>query len=98
MPKIALAVELPVKPEHRDEFETEVKDHAAKTLAGEAGCLRFDAHASPEDPNLFFIYEVYEDEDALAAHRANPQLSRYRDATDHMVIERRLKQWTVLPE
>ena len=74
MPKIALAVELPVKPEHHDAFEAELKDHAAKTLARENGCLQFDAHISPDDPDLYFIYEVYRDEEALAAHRANPQL------------------------
>lgn len=96
MPKIALAVELPVHPEHRDAFETEVKAHAAKTFADEDGCLQFDVHTSREDPNIFFIYEVYADEDALTAHRANPQLARYRDATEHMVIERRLKELAVL--
>ena len=96
MPRIALAVEIPVLPEHRDAFETELKDHAAKTLAGEEGCVQFDAHASLEDPNLFFIYEVYADENALEAHRASPQLAGYREATADMVIERRLKEWSAL--
>tara|TARA_Y100001934_G_scaffold281047_1_gene389509 strand:+ start:10446 stop:10736 length:291 start_codon:yes stop_codon:yes gene_type:complete len=96
MPKTALCVEIPVHPEHRDSFEAELKDHAAKTLSGEAGCLQFDAHCSPEDPNLFFIYEVYADHDAITAHRANPQLARYREATADMVIERRVKEWSVL--
>ena len=96
MPKTALCVEIPVHPEHRDSFEAELKDHAAKTLSGEAGCLQFDAHCSPEAPNLFFIYEVYADADAITAHRANPQLARYREATADMVIERRVKEWSVL--
>ena len=96
MSKIALAVEIPVKPEHRDAFAAQLSNHAAKTLTGEDGCLQFDAHTSPDDPNLFFIYEVYADEDAMSTHRANPQLARYREATAHMVIERRLKEWTVL--
>ena len=96
MPRIALAVEIPVRSEHRDAFEAELKDHAAKTLAGEEGCMQFDAHASLEDPNLFFIYEVYADEKALEAHRASPQLASYREATADMVIERRLREWSVL--
>ena len=32
----------------------------------------------------------------MATHRANPQLARYREATAHMVIERRLREWFVL--
>ena len=96
MPKIALSVEIPVNPEHRDAFAAQLKGHAAKTLAGEDGCLQFDAHNAPNGANLFFIYEVYADEDAMATHRANPQLARYREATAHMVIERRLREWFVL--
>ena len=96
MPKIALAVEIPVNPEHRDAFAAQLRDHAAKTLAGEDGCLQFDAHTAPDDANLFFIYEVYADEDAIATHRASPQLANYREATTHMVIERRLSEWLVL--
>jgi len=96
MPKIALAVEIPINPEHRDVFAVQLQDHAAKTLAEEEGCLQFDAHTAPNDPNLFFIYEVYADKDAMATHRASPQLARYREATAHMVIERRLSEWFVL--
>ena len=96
MPKIALCVEIPVHPQHRDNFEAELKDHAAKTLSEEAGCLQFDTHCSLEDPNLFFIYEVYADDDAITAQRAYPQLAYYREATADMVIERRVKEWSVL--
>ena len=96
MPKIALCVEIPVHPQHRDNFEAELKDHAAKTLSEEAGCLQFDTHCSLEDPNLFFIYEVYANDDAITLHRANPQLAHYRETTADMVIERRIKEWSLL--
>ena len=96
MPKIALAVEIPVNPEHRDAFATQLRAHAAKTLTEEDGCLQFDTHTAPNDPDLFFIYEVYADEDAMATHRASPQLANYREATAHMVIERHLSEWFVL--
>ena len=96
MSKIALCVEIPVHPKHRDSFKAELEDHAAKTLSGETGCLQFDAHCSLENPNLFFIYEGYADDDAITAHRANPQLAHYREATADMVIERRVKEWSVL--
>jgi autoinducer 2-degrading protein len=96
MSKIALAVEIPVKPEHRVAFERELRDHAAKTHSGEPGCVQFDVHVAADDPNLFFIYEVYADTAALETHRANPQLARYRERTDHMVVDRRRKEWSVI--
>ncbi|MEI7759632.1 MAG: putative quinol monooxygenase [Thermoleophilia bacterium] len=34
----------------------------------EPGCLQYDAHRDPEEPNTFFLFERYADDDALAAH------------------------------
>jgi quinol monooxygenase YgiN len=35
----------------------------------EPGNLFYQAHVSPSDPNVFFIYEQYADEAAFEAHR-----------------------------
>lgn len=35
---------------------------------GEPGCLFYQAHRSPENPSVFFLYEQYEDEGAYHAH------------------------------
>ena len=42
----------------------------------EPGCLRFDLLGDPDDPLVFFAYEVFADAAALQTHRATPQ---YRD-------------------
>jgi quinol monooxygenase YgiN len=34
----------------------------------EPGCLLYQAHRSPDDPNVIFLYEQYEDEAAFQAH------------------------------
>ena len=34
----------------------------------EPGMLLYQAHRDPEDPNVFFFYEQYVDEDAYKAH------------------------------
>jgi quinol monooxygenase YgiN len=38
---------------------------------GEPGCRRYDPSRDPERPGVFFIYEVYDDEAAFAAHEAS---------------------------
>ncbi len=36
---------------------------------GEPGALRFDVLQHEEDPTRFFLYEVYQDKEAFAAHK-----------------------------
>ena len=38
----------------------------------EPGCLQYDGHRDPDDPDRFFLYERYADEAALEAHAASP--------------------------
>ena len=43
----------------------------------ESGCLFYQAHRSPTDPNLFFLYEQYVDEAGYEAHMATPHFEQY---------------------
>jgi quinol monooxygenase YgiN len=43
----------------------------------EAGCLYYQAHRSPDDPRVFFLYEQYVDESGYEAHQATPHFERY---------------------
>lgn len=43
----------------------------------EPGCLFYQAHRSPIDPNLFFLYEQYVDEAGYEAHMATPHFEQY---------------------
>ena len=38
----------------------------------EPGCLQYDAHRDPDDPNAFFLFERYVDQAAFEAHAASP--------------------------
>ena len=97
MSKISLFVQLEVDAAQRQGFIREMNDHAAKTLAGEAGCLQFAVYTSRENENTFLLYEVYADQAALEAHRTNPQLGKFRDATSDMVTSRRIVEGLALP-
>ena len=43
----------------------------------EPWCLYYQAHRSPDDPRLFFLYEQYVDEAGYQAHMATPHFERY---------------------
>lgn len=43
----------------------------------EPGCSFYQAHRSPTDPNLFFLYEQYTDAAGYEAHMATPYFEQY---------------------
>ncbi len=43
----------------------------------EPGCLYYQAHRSPDDPQLFFLYEQYVDQAGYEAHMATPHFEQY---------------------
>jgi quinol monooxygenase YgiN len=43
----------------------------------EPGCLLYQAHRSPDDPNVIFLYEQYADESAYQAHAESEHFRRY---------------------
>ena len=49
----------------------------------------YQAHRSPEDPRLFFLYEQYDDQAALDAHRASEHFARYAAGGLFPIIESR---------
>ncbi len=43
----------------------------------EPGCLFYQAQRSPDDPNVFFLYEQYRDAAGYEAHMASPHFEQY---------------------
>jgi len=76
-----------------DAFTARLLKHAANTLAAEPGCRAFDVHQEAARPTLFFLYEVYDDDDALAAHRRSPHYLQFREDTKDWVVERKWWFW-----
>lgn len=48
-------------------------------LEAEPGCVAYRLHRSVKDPELFFFYELYKDDEALELHRKAPHLAAYRE-------------------
>jgi (4S)-4-hydroxy-5-phosphonooxypentane-2,3-dione isomerase len=54
----------------------------------EPGCLMYMVHRHRTDKRRFFIYEQYEDDKALQAHRDSPHFQRYAVAELPKISER----------
>ncbi len=85
---ICLAVTFVIKPDHEDDaidFFGKLTQHTVK----EAGCRMYLAHRSTTEPRRFFLYEQYDDQAALDAHRAAPHFVQYAKNGLFTVIESR---------
>lgn len=83
---IALIVSLDVLPERLDDFIDAISTNAQRSVTDEPGCLFFDVTQDLGDPHHFVFYELYADEDAVAAHRAAPHFATWRAAADRCVV------------
>lgn len=83
---IALVVSLAVVPGRLDEFVAAIAVNAERTFADEPGCLYFDVTQDVTDDHHFVFYEVYADDDAVAAHRATPHFADWRAAASRCVV------------
>jgi (4S)-4-hydroxy-5-phosphonooxypentane-2,3-dione isomerase len=93
MPLIHTA-HLRVREDAVPQFRARLLRHARTTFDAEPGCHRFDVHQEKGDASLFFLYEVYTDEAALAAHRAAPHYLAFREDVKDWVTERTWWFWT----
>ena len=82
---ICVAVTYVIKPGHEDEaiaLFAKLTEHTRT----EPGCRMYLAHRSTTDPRRFFLYEQYDDQAALDAHRAAPSFRAVRQGrivSDH---------------
>ena len=79
---LAMWVKVRVKPELRARFLEAIEVDALGSERDEAGCLRFNVLQDAADENVYYFYEVYQDEAALDAHRAAPHYAVWRAAAD----------------
>ncbi|MAE80522.1 MAG: hypothetical protein CL695_02940 [Chloroflexi bacterium] len=75
-----LMVRLKVKEDRIDDFIAASIGDARGSVLNEPGCRRFDIVQAADDPTSFAFCEVYNDEDAFAAHTTYPHFKEW-DAT-----------------
>ena len=100
-PKIAIVVEFLIKPGMERDFDAHIRDHAAKTLAEEPGCERFDVlhpvnDDGTPDASRVMLFELYADSAAFDAHRQNPRMPAMAQRSAGMVERRTLHRCEVV--
>jgi autoinducer 2-degrading protein len=83
----AIFVTVKVKPEQRERFLEVIEYDAIHSVQDEPGCVDFNVLQDPSDPDTYYFYEVYRDEEAMAAHRATPHFARWNEASQEVLQE-----------
>ncbi|MBQ8402568.1 MAG: antibiotic biosynthesis monooxygenase [Clostridia bacterium] len=81
---LATVVFVDVKPECVDAF-IEITTYNHENSRREPGNVRFDVLRDNKDPNKFLLYEVYENEDAAAAHKLTEHYNKWRETVAPMM-------------
>jgi autoinducer 2-degrading protein len=79
---LALWVKVKVKPDKREQFLAAIEDDSICSVRDEPGCVRFDVLKDRNEPDTYYFYEVYKDEDGFKAHTEAPHYKRWRAAAD----------------
>ena len=75
---IALIVTINIKAGFKEQFMESMMGDAIGSNNDEPGCLRFDVLQDTEHENRIHLFEVYQDEAAVDAHRAAPHYTKWR--------------------
>ena len=77
---IAVWIKVTVLPDKREEFLRAIEIDALGSERDEPGCIRFNVLRDTSDENVYYVYEVYESEEARAAHRTAPHYQVWKNA------------------
>ena len=102
---ILIVVKQPVRAKYADDFPSLVGDFTAASRT-EPGCISFDWYRSADDPNLWVLIEVFQDEDAGQAHvesahfaAASEQMPRWLAAAPEIIhVEVPGQSWSDVAE
>ena len=89
------AVDFDIVPADREAYLAAITENGAASVK-EPGCKRFDILNLASDPNHFFLYEVYENEEAVKAHRETDHFKKYAATTAKMVAKREARRMSVI--
>ena len=89
------AVYLEINPADMPKYMEAIKENGAASVK-EPGCRVFNIHVSAKDPNHVFLYEVYDNAQALESHRQTAHFKKYAEITKNMVTKRDARPMTAV--
>jgi quinol monooxygenase YgiN len=90
---LAITVRFHIEPLHETAFVERVQRQAKDTLDREVACRQFDVCRNPQNPREFFLYEIYDDEAAFAAHLKTPHFVTFDADTRTWIAEKVVEKW-----
>ncbi|MDA7947036.1 MAG: antibiotic biosynthesis monooxygenase [Hyphomicrobiaceae bacterium] len=85
---IAVIVEFEASPGKADELRDALQTQGRSSLEKEPGCRYFDVCQDPENEHVFFLYELYDDADAVEAHGKTEHYAAFRATIDPLLKSR----------
>ena len=92
----SIIVKTKLKPGKTEEFLAAMLPNAEASVRDEPGCHVFDVLQDRTDSELFWLYEIYEDEAALAAHKLTPHYKASRAVVTDLIAEQSVIKADVL--
>jgi quinol monooxygenase YgiN len=89
---IVILVELEIMPTELDNFKAAIKENAAAWVREEPGCLEFNVVFDKDNPTHAFVFEVYQNAEAVAAHQATSRFKKYRAEAAKRVKSRKFTE------
>lgn len=71
----------------RDAYLAAMLPNARDSVANEPGCLTFDVIQSQDEPDTFYLYEIYTSPDALQTHKQTPHYLNSRPLIADLLVE-----------
>ncbi|MFT4219044.1 MAG: putative quinol monooxygenase [Microbacterium sp.] len=68
-------------------------EHLSPASRTEPGNVYYQAYQSPDEPNVFRIFEVYADEEAFTAHGRSPHFEQWALGTAIPALETRQRDF-----
>lgn len=80
-----IVVKTQLKPGARKAFLDAMLPNAEASVRDEPGCHVFDVLEAREEPDTFYLYEIYADQAALAAHKETPHYASSRAIVNDLI-------------
>ena len=90
---LAIVVEFRIAPAFVEFFARAIVANATASRETEPGCRQFDVCRDPGDPQLFFLYELYDDAAAFGAHMATAHFAAFDARTADWVEQKTVRRY-----
>lgn len=91
-----IIVKTQLKPGQREAFLAAMLPNAEASVRDEPGCYVFDVLDDRDNPELFHLYEIYADEQALADHKTTVHYKASREVVTPLIAEQSVIRADVL--